>query len=210
MNHKRNDLMSQVLIRNLALRHMNAYYCKTRQEAIDKVLELIPPASTISWGGSMTIRDMGLVKALHESGAYVLLDRDLEKDPAAVRKMYHDALSADYYLSSVNAMSQKGEIVNIDGNGNRLAAITYGPEHVIFVVGMNKVVATLEDAISRARNQAAPVNSQRFSLSTPCQKDGICHDCLKEDGICSYIQVMRNSRPAFRHTVILVDEDLGY
>lgn len=210
MLHKRNDLMSEALIRRLAARHINAYYCKTSEEAISKVLELLKEGSTISWGGSATIRDMGLVKALHEKGCFNLLDRDLVATPEETKRIYHEALMADYYLTSCNAMTQNGEIVNIDGNGNRVAAITYGPEKVIHVVGMNKVVATLEDAISRARNLAAPVNVQRFSLTTPCQKDGMCHDCHQADCICSYIHIMRNSRTPGRHTVILVDEELGY
>lgn len=208
---QRNDLLAGRLIQQLEQRHYNAMYCKTAQEAVKTIVGLIPDGSSVAWGGSMTIRDMGLTKALHERASLEIWDRDLAPDRDAAQAIYRKTFSADYYLSSVNAISESGEIVNIDGNGNRVAAITFGPKHVILVVGINKVTQNLEAAISRARSLAAPVNMMRFAdLNTPCKHDGTCHDCKSPDSICNYIQIMRNSHPAGRHIVVIVGEELGY
>ena len=158
----------------------------------------------------MTIRDMGLPQALRERGTLDVLDRDLVEDAQEKQQMYLKAFSADVYLSSANAISEDGVIVNIDGNGNRVAAITWGPRMVIFVIGLNKVAATVQDAISRARSTASPINAQRFDISTPCHIDGVCHNCNSPESICSYIHLLRNSRNGNRHKVVLVGENLGY
>lgn len=205
----RNQQLGARLVKQLARRHMEAYYCATRQEAIEKVMSLIPDGSSISWGGSMTLRDMGLTAAIHAQGTYNVLDRDRAATREEAIDIYHKALSADYYLSSANAVSEDGVIVNIDGTGNRVAAITYGPEHVIFVIGMNKICQTIEAAIARARSTAAPINTARFDIQTPCKTDGVCHNCNSADSICNYIHLLRNS-PHGRHQVVLVGEELGY
>ena len=127
-----------------------------------------------------------------------------------MQQIYLKAFSADYYLTSANAISEDGVIVNIDGNGNRVAAITWGPKHVVFVIGMNKVAQTVEGALARARSTAAPINAQRFEIKTPCQADGRCHNCNSADSICSYVHFLRNSRQQGRHIVVLVGENLGY
>lgn len=203
----RNEKLAQKMIKNLQRRNMKAFYCHTAAEAVEKVLELIPHGSSISWGGSMTLRGMGVVRALHDNGGYTLYDRDVEgSNPAEV---YMQAFGCDYYLSSVNAISEDGVIVNIDGNGNRVAAITFGPKNVIFVVGLNKVCQDCEAALKRARSTAAPINTARFHLSTPCSTDGVCHNCCSEDCICNYIHFLRHS-PKGKHQVILVGEDWGY
>ncbi len=208
---QRNILLASHLVKQLKQRHYEALYCPTAAEAVKTIVGMIPDGSSVTWGGSMTIRDMGLTKALHEKNTLDIWDRDLAPDRAAAQEIYHRAFSADYYLSSVNAISEDGLIVNIDGNGNRVAAITFGPKNVIFVVGINKVVQTLDAAISRARSIAAPINAQRFAnLDTPCKHDGVCHNCKSKDCLCNYFHIMRNSHPAGRHTVILVGEDLGY
>ena len=208
---QRNILLASHLVKQLKQRHYEALYCPTAAEAVKTIVGMIPDGSSVTWGGSMTIRDMGLTRALHEKNTLELWDRDLAPDRAAAQEIYHRAFSADYYLSSVNAISEDGLIVNIDGNGNRVAAITFGPKNVIFVVGINKVVQTLDAAISRARSIAAPINAQRFAnLDTPCKHDGVCHNCKSKDCLCNYFHIMRNSHPAGRHTVILVGEDLGY
>ena len=183
----------------------------TAQEAVEKITGMIPEGSSVTWGGSMTIRDMGLTKALHNKEGLDIWDRDLAPSREEAQEIYRRAFYADYYLSSVNAMSEDGEIVNIDGNGNRVAAITFGPKRVILVVGINKVAQNLDTAISRARSLAAPVNMMRFAeLNTPCKNDGMCHDCKSPDSICNYIQIMRNSHPVGRHIVVIVGEELGY
>lgn len=208
---QRNMLLAEHLVKQLKQRHYEALYCPTAAEAVKTIVGMIPDGSSVTWGGSMTIRDMGLTRALHEKNTLELWDRDLAPDRAAAQEIYHRAFSADYYLSSVNAISEDGLIVNIDGNGNRVAAITFGPKHVILVVGLNKVAQNLDAAVARARSVAAPINAARFSdLNSPCKTDGVCHNCKSVDCLCNYIQIMRNSRPAGRHTVVLVGEDLGY
>ena len=206
---KRNDKLAAKLIKNLERRHYNAYFCKTKEEAINIITDMIPKGATVAWGGSMTIRDLGLTAKL-KAGDYEIYDRDDVNTLEDKIRMYRKAFECDYYLSSVNAISEDGVIVNIDGNGNRVAAITWGPEHVILVVGLNKVCQDVDAAIKRARSEAAPINMARFDLNTPCQKDGTCHDCLSPDSICNYISIQRMSHPAKRHTVVLVDESLGY
>lgn len=208
---KRNALLAEKLVGNLKQRHYEAFFCPTAQEAVEKITGMIPEGSSVTWGGSMTIRDMGLTKALHNKEGLDIWDRDLAPSREVAQEIYRRAFYADYYLSSVNAMSEDGEIVNIDGNGNRVAAITFGPKRVILVVGINKVAQNLDAAISRARSLAAPVNMMRFAdLNTPCKNDGMCHDCKSPDSICNYIQIMRNSHPVGRHIVVIVGEELGY
>ena len=158
----------------------------------------------------MTIRDMGLPQALKERGSLEVLDRDVVESAEEKQNMYLRAFTADVYLSSANALSEDGVIVNIDGNGNRVAAITWGPKMVIFVIGLNKVASTVEAAIARARSTASPINAQRFNINTPCSIDGTCHNCNSPESICSYIHLLRNSRNAGRHKVVLVGENLGY
>ena len=205
----RNELLAQKMIKNLKRRNFEALYCPTAAEAVEKVSSLIPDGSSVTWGGSMTIRDMGLTAALHKRDLDIL-DRDLAADRDEAQRIYHEAFSADYYLSSVNAISEDGVIVNIDGNGNRVAAITFGPKKVILVVGLNKVTQDVESALARARSTASPINAARFDIKTPCRADGTCHNCNFPESICNYIHFMRNSHPAGRHTVVLVGEDLGY
>ena len=119
-------------------------------------------------------------------------------------------LGSDFLLSSTNAITEDGVLVNIDGRGNRVAGIVYGPRNVIIVAGMNKVVRTLEDAWSRARNEAAPINAQRFPIQTPCKKTGSCADCKSPDTVCCQFLVTRFSKVPKRIKVILVNEELGF
>jgi L-lactate utilization protein LutB len=205
----RNERLAQKMIKNLERRHFEAYYCKTSAEAVEQAVSLIPEGSSISWGGSMSIRDIGLTTRLKE-GNYQVYDRDdvtTEEDKIAT---YRKAFECDFYLASANAISEDGVIVSIDGNGNRVAAITWGPKRVIFIVGLNKVAQNVEAALARARSTASPINAARFDIQTPCQIDGVCHNCNSPQSICNYIHFLRNSHPAKRHIVILVGEDLGY
>lgn len=206
----RNQLIGEKLIKNLNRRHMEAYYCPTSQEAVKKVMELIADGSSVTWGGSMTVRDMGIPQALKDRGTLNVLDRDVVEGAEEKQQMYLRAFTADVYLSSANAISEDGVIVNIDGNGNRVAAITWGPKKVIFIIGLNKVAQNVEAAIARARSTASPINAQRFDINTPCKVDGVCHNCNSAESICSYIHLLRNSRTAGRHVVVLVGEELGY
>ena len=205
----RNERLAKTIIKNLERRHMQGFYCKTAQEAVKKVSELIEDGSSVTWGGTMTVRDLGIPDYLKNRGTLEVLDRDMVETPEEKQAMYLRAFSTDVYLSSANAISEDGVIVNIDGNGNRVAAITWGPKKVIFVIGLNKVAQTVESALARARSTASPVNAARFDINTPCQADGICHNCKSPDSICNYVHFLRNS-PKGRHLVVLVGEDLGY
>ena len=207
---QRNEQLAQTIIKNLKRRHMEGFYCATAEEAVKKVSELIEDGSSVTWGGTMTVRDMGIPQYLKDRGTLEVLDRDLAATPEEAQMTYLKAFSSDVYLSSANAISEDGVIVNIDGNGNRVAAITWGPKKVIFVVGINKVAQTVEAALARARSTAAPVNAQRFDINTPCRTDGVCHNCNSPESICSYVHFLRNSRNRGRHVVVLVGEELGY
>lgn len=206
---QRNERVAQTIIRNLKRRHIEGFYCATAQEAVKRVSELIEDGSSVTWGGTMTVRDLGIPDYLRNRGTLQVLDRDLVKTAQEKQDMYLKAFSADVYLSSANAISEDGVIVNIDGNGNRVAAITWGPKKVIFVIGLNKVAQNVEAALARARSTASPTNAARFDIKTPCQVDGVCHNCNSPESICNYVHFLRNS-PNGRHTVVLVGENLGY
>ncbi len=180
-------------------------------EAADMVMALIPEGASVAWGGSMTLsRDLGLIKTMRAKGAWRLIDRDLAQGPEAVERALHDAFTADYYLSSANAISQDGQIVNVDGRSNRVAAIAYGPKKVVIVAGANKICPDLDGALERARQQAAPPNAARLDMKTPCRADAVCHDCLSDDCICCNTLITRKSREPGRIIVILVAQSLGY
>ena len=205
----RNERLATTLIKNLHRRHIEAFYCATGAEAVRKVSELIEDGNSVTWGGTMTVRDLGIPDFLRSRGTLEVLDRDLAETPEEKQDVYLKAFSADVYLTSANAISEDGVIVNIDGNGNRVAAITWGTKKVIFVIGLNKVAQSVEAALSRARGTASPVNAARFDIKTPCQVDGACHNCNSADSICNYVHFLRNS-PKGRHVVVLVGENLGY
>ena len=205
----RNEHLAQTIIKNLKRRHIEGFYCTTGAQAVEKVSQLIADGCSVTWGGTMTVRDLGIPDALRSRGTLEVLDRDLVETLEEKQAMYLRAFSADVYLTSANAISEDGVIVNIDGNGNRVAAITWGPKKVIFVIGLNKVAQTVEAALARARSTASPINAARFDIKTPCQTDGICHNCNSAESICNYVHFLRNS-PRGRHVVVLVGEDLGY
>lgn len=198
----------QVLVKNLQNRHFEAYYCSNREEALKKALELIPEGASVGWGGAMTCEQIGLMEALHR-GNYRAMDRSLAKSPEEREEMMRQMLLADVFLTGANGLSLDGQMVNIDGTGNRLAPICYGPGMILVVAGMNKVMDTLDAAITRARTVAAPMNKQRFPNATPCEVTGACADCKSEGCICNQILVTRHCRPAGRIKFILVGEDLG-
>ena len=198
----------EILVRNLKNRHFDAYYCETKEQALEKALELIPENAVIGWGGAMSCQQIGLVDAVRGE-AYRAIDRDKCTTPEERDKAYKDCFLADVYLTGANALSLDGQMVNIDGTGNRLAAICYGPGSILVVAGMNKVEDTLEAAVTRARTVAAPLNKQRFPNQTPCEVTGSCGDCKAEGCICNQILVTRHCRPAGRIKFILVGEDLG-
>ncbi len=207
---KRNQQLGAKMVKSLEHRHFDAYYCATAAEAREKVNSLIPDGSSVTWGGTMTVRDLGIPQLLKDRNTLQVWDRDAVESPEEKQEIYLRAFQANYYLSSANAISEDGVIVNIDGNGNRVAAITWGPQHVIFVIGINKVAQDAEAALKRARSTASPINAARFDIQTPCQLDGQCHNCHSPQSICNYIHFLRNSSKPGRIIVVLVGESLGY
>lgn len=203
---KRNGLLARKIIQGLESRNMSGAYAETREEALRLALSLIPENASVTMGGCMSAREIGLVDAL-KAGPYRFIDRDNYADKREAMLLAYDA---DVFLSSANAMTDDGILVNIDGNANRVSAICQGPKKVIFIVGMNKVCPDLDSAMKRARSVAAPVNAQRFGLSTPCTKTGKCMDCKSPDTICCQFLITRFSRHKDRIHVILVNDSLGF
>lgn len=202
------ETMSPSVIKALESRGYEAYFCADRAAACDKAIELIDKEKTVSCGGSRTLVDCGIIKAL-KSGGYNVIDRDTAQTPEEKENILRAALTAHTYLSSVNAMTKDGIMINIDGNGNRIAAIAYGPKNVILVVGMNKICRDTEEAHKRAKHFAAPANAVRLSTDTPCAKTGVCHDCKSPACICCQTVEMRFCRDKGRIKVLLVGEPLG-
>lgn len=202
----RNELLAQKVIKGLESRNMTGYYAANKEEALQKALEIIPNGSTVTMGGGMSVHEIGLVTALKE-GDYNFVDRDAMEDKRAAALMAYDA---DFFLASVNAMTEDGILVNIDGNSNRTSAIAFGPRKVLFIVGMNKVCDDVDGAMKRARNVAAPSNAQRFSIKTPCKVTGACANCKSPDTICCQFLITRYSKHDDRIHVILVNDVLGF
>ncbi|XME02365.1 lactate utilization protein [Lachnospiraceae bacterium C1.1] len=203
---KRNDLLAQNVIKGLESRNMSGYYAKSSAEAVELALKLIKEGDSVTMGGAMSAHEIGLVDVI-KNGNYNFIDRDKTEDKRAAMLAAYDA---DVFLCSANAMTEDGILVNIDGNANRVSAIAQGPKKVIFIVGMNKICADTDSAMKRARNVAAPINAQRFNLSTPCAKTGACMDCKSPDTICCQFLITRYSRHKDRIHVILVNENLGF
>lgn len=205
----RNRKAGEQVCKNLQKRGFEAWYCEKKEDALAQALQLIPEGSSVSWGGCQSVAEIGLLDAVR-SGNYQVIDRDTAKTPEERKALMKQGLLCDVFLTGTNAITEDGELVNIDGNGNRVAAMTFGPDSVIVIAGMNKLEKTVMDAANRARTVAAPINAQRFNLQTPCQADGMCHDCNVPDCICSYIVRTRRCKPAGRIKVILVGETLGF
>lgn len=199
----------RILVKNLQSRHFEAYYCADREEALKKALELIPEGASVGWGGAHSAEQIGLMEALH-AGNYAPIDRSLAKSPEEREQMMRDCMFCDVFLTGANGLSLDGQMVNIDGTGNRVAATIYGPKSVIVVAGMNKVEDSLEDAVRRARTVAAPMNNQRFGNDNPCSATGTCGNCKNEKCICNQIVITRHCRPIGRIKFILVGEELGF
>ncbi|HBZ51281.1 lactate utilization protein [Sharpea azabuensis] len=202
---ERNEKLAQIVIKGLKSRNMTGYYVKDRDEALKKALELIPEGSRVAMGGCMSAQEIGLTDALN-NGHYTFYDRAF----MAKREGLLEAYGADVFVSSVNALTDDGILVNIDGNANRVSFIAQGPQKVVFIVGMNKVASDLDHAMKRARNIAAPINAGRFDITTPCTKTGKCMDCKSIDTVCCQFLITRFSRHKDRIHVILVNENLGF
>ena len=209
---KSRKLLADQLIRKMEARQFEACYVETGAEAFEKVRSYFTDGCTITAGGSTSLKQIGLLPYLEgEGGAkYNYIDRGKAKTTLEKREIFSKAALADYYLMSTNALTLDGELVNVDGVGNRVAALCFGPENVIIVVSLNKVAKDVREAMDRVRNQAAPPNALRLNCDTPCTKTGSCGNCLKPDCICADLLVTRFSRVPGRIKVVLVGEDLGF
>lgn len=204
-----NKLLAERTIEGLEKRNMQGFYAETKEDAVKLALSLIPEKSVVSWGGSATLSETGLLNEL-KNGDYKCLDRNDVETREEKEEIAHQALNADYYLMSTNAMTIDGQLINIDGNGNRAAALIYGPKNVVILAGINKICDTYEAALDRARNKASIPNVIRFNCNTPCQKTGKCMDCLSPETVCCQFVHTRFSRIKNRIKVIIIGENLGF
>lgn len=204
-----NKLLAEKTIEGLEKRNMQGFYAETKEEAVKLALSLIPKKSVVSWGGSATLSEIGLLNEL-KNGDYKCLDRNDVETREEKEEIAHKALNADYYLMSTNAMTIDGQLINIDGNGNRAAALIYGPKNVVILAGINKICNTYEAALDRAKNKASIPNVIRFDCDTPCQKTGKCMDCLSPETVCCQFVHTRFSRIKNRIKVIIIGENLGF
>ncbi len=203
------EIQAQTMIKNMEKRNFEGYYVATAQEAKEKVLSLLEENAVIAWGGSMTMQEIGVFEEL-EKGNYTLIDRTKAKSPEEAREIYAKSVMADVYLMSTNAITLEGELINIDGNGNRVACLITGPKQVIIVAGMNKVCSDVKSGYQRVKDIASPPNSVRLNRNTPCAVTGKCENCFSPDCICSHTVVTRRCKDKGRIQIILVGEELGY
>ncbi|MFV0341614.1 MAG: lactate utilization protein [Anaerocolumna sp.] len=197
------------LIEKFNLRGIEGYYCDNSSEALAMAKRFLTPGCSISWGGSETLEEIGLINELNDSD-YVLYDRSQAHTPEEKNLIYSKTVTADYYFMSSNAITLDGQLVNIDGAGNRVACLITGPKNVIIIAGMNKIVTDVNTGMERVRNMAAPPNAVRLGFNTPCAEIGRCVNCLVDDCICCEIVITRKSRIPGRIKVILVGEELGF
>mgnify|MGYP003296704663 CR=1 FL=1 len=206
---KTREKTAKSIIENLEKRNMKGYYCNTKEECAELILSLLNKGDTVTWGGSESLKQCGIPSLVKQSGEYNVLDR-AEYTPETIRSYYEKAFSANAYLMGTNAITLDGILVNIDGEGNRVSSLIFGPEKVFVIAGMNKVVTHAGEALDRIRNIASPPNTIRLNKNTPCSKTGKCGNCLSPDCICSQIVYTRRSRAQGRIQVILVGESLGF
>ncbi|MBQ3692011.1 MAG: lactate utilization protein [Clostridia bacterium] len=205
---------------NLERNNMKGYYCENTQEALELVKTLIPTGSTVTHGGSETLKEVGVIGLLN-SGEYNYLDRSKCKTPEETEQLYRQSFSADVYVTSSNAVTENGELYNVDGNSNRVACIAYGPSSVVVIAGRNKIVENLDNAIERVKTVCAPLNTKRLNMETYCGHKGSCvsmnsenpfmsDGCSGSSRICCNYLVSAMQRKKDRIKVIIVNEDLGY
>lgn len=203
------ERLANTIIKNLEKRNMEGFYCADRKDAVRLAMSLMKDGTTVGMGGSETVKETGLLDAIKNSSLH-FIDRNQASTQEEKKALFLETMAADYFLMSSNAITIDGELINIDGNANRVACLMHGPEHVILITGMNKVVSDVASGIARVQNIAAPPNAARLETRTPCGVTGCCGDCHSEDCMCCQIVVTRHSRHKGRIKVILIGEELGY
>lgn len=205
-----NAALAKTIIGNLNKRNMEGYYFNSSKDAVSFLLDFIPDDSKVAYGGSMTVKDMGILDLLRKKENISLIDRDMASDAEEKRQLQLASFDSDYYLMSTNAITLDGELVNIDAIGNRVAAMIFGPRNVVIITGINKVEATLKSAVNRVQNFATPANSVRLKCNTPCALTGKCMNCHLDSTLCCQIVVTRHSYIKNRIKVLIVNEELGF
>lgn len=200
---------AETIIKNLQKRNMEGYFFEDSASCVEAILNQMSADSSVTWGGSETLKETGMLDALRK-GTFKLIDRANAKTPEEQRAYYGQAVMSDYFFMSTNAITLDGELVNIDGNSNRVGCLVHGPKHVMILVGMNKIVPDVESGIGRIRNTASPANAKRLSRNTPCGATGTCGNCLSPDCMCNQIVITRRSGHAGRIKVFFIAEYLGY
>lgn len=203
------EKLAKSLIKKFDNRGIEAFYVVNKEEGLNKALSFINAKSTVAWGGSETLKDIGFVDAIKNSGC-ITLDRLAAKTEEEKDEVYSKTAICDYYFMSTSAFTLDGQLVNMDAYGNRLASLLHGPKNVIIVTGLNKLCTDVDSAIKRVRNLAAPLNANRLDKNTPCVATGTCANCMKEDCICAQMLITRRSDKPGRIKVILVGEELGF
>lgn len=203
------ETISKTIIQNLNKRGMDGFYFQTHEECLLAISEQLPKGSTIAWGGSETLHDINLFSTISKEDFH-LIDRQSAKTPEESRAIYSQTVLADYFFMSTNAITIDGELINVDGSGNRVACLIHGPKYVYIIAGMNKITKNVETAIARTRNQAAPPNAKRLNRQTPCHFTGHCNDCLSPDCMCNQTVITRRSGIPGRIKVFLIGEELGF
>jgi hypothetical protein len=202
--------LAEKTIAGLASRRIKGLYFPSRGEAREAVLKMIPAGATVGFGGSVTLQTLGLYQAVLD-GPYQAFNRyDSELTKEEKFEVERKALTADFFLSGVNAVTLDGRMVNVDGNGNRVAAMLFGPRKVIAVTGVNKIVANLDEAMERLRRTASPLNCARLNRETPCVVTGYCHNCHGAQSICNLTTIIEGQFDPERFTVVFIGESLGF
>ena len=202
-------VQAEAIIKNLEKRNMQGFYVDNKEEAIEKFMTLINKNDVVAWGGSVTIDEIGLKQVLEENN-FSVIDRDKAKTPEERVQLMKKALTSDVFITSTNAITMDGELMNVDGNGNRLAAFCYGPDSVIVFAGMNKIVPDLDSALPRVRNKATVPNVFRVNAESPCRYTGECSECKGDNSVCCQILITRCCKPKNKIKVILIGENLGF
>lgn len=201
---------AQTVIKKLERHNIEGHWAPTSADAVALVRSWMTDGDSVTWGGSETFKESGMKAALDEAGCYRMLDRTTATTADAQRAMWCDRTSADWFFMSANALTVGGELVNIDGNSDRLSLLLHGPAHVVVLCGMNKVVADVEAGIKRIQTTVCPLNAERLHTETPCELTGVCADCHAPKCMCCNVVVTRHSRHTGRIRVVLIGEELGY
>ena len=203
------EKLAKSTIESLAKRNMEGYYFADSKSCVNAILSMMPAKSSISYGGSQTFKETGLLDAIKQQDYYII-DRSHAKTEQESRELFAKTVLSDYFFMSTNAITNDGILVNIDGNANRVSCLCQGPSHVMVLVGKNKFVPTITAAIDRIHNYACPPNAVRLKRNIPCGITGYCHNCLADDCFCNQIVITRRSNHKGRIKVFLINEDLGY